>query len=252
MICGTEKFFISHNSEWKYIDDFAGLIDSLGFKPIVVEKEPNLGMDPDKKAQYYMQSSDIIIFIITKDAVDSAGRPHPKSNVAIEIGLAKEKFPPEKVIFVLEEEAETPTMVTATHIRVKSANYYRAIAELIKNIKSTFPEQRQEEQPAIGLDEIKRFIIFLLSKDTHGSAPRPVLLKLVDKYYSAGEQKFNIVRYELRKEGIIREGEIGLGRRYAHDLFLELTSLGWHLASKIVSEFEELKSEKMTEMEEED
>lgn len=106
------KIFVSHNSEWKFIGDFANLIDELGYYPVVVEKEPDLGLDPNEKSKHYMKLSDIVVFVITKDAIDSSGKPHPKSNVALEIGLAEEMFKSEQKIFFIEQDAKPPSMVT--------------------------------------------------------------------------------------------------------------------------------------------
>jgi len=228
------RIFISHNSDWKLIDDFADLIRVLEYYPVVVEKEASYGKDPYDKSKYYMNSSEMVIFVITKDAIDPSGRPHPKSNVAIEIGLAEEKFESQKKIFFVEEGAQTPTMVTKTYIPVKGGNYYKAIAQLINNIKSVLPHKQNEEVPyKMELDEPEKFIVLEMAKDTHGALPRPLLLKLLTEKFSLDERKFNIIRSVLRKKRIIREGEIAIGHDYSGDLYLELTHLGWELASEL-------------------
>jgi hypothetical protein len=228
------NLFISHNSEWKFIADFANLIGQLGYYPIVVEREPDLGLDPNEKSKHYLRSSDIVIFVITKDAIDFSGKPHPKSNVALEIGLAEQMFKPEHKIFFIEQDAKPPSMVAKTYISVQDGNYYGAIARLIQNIRSVLDLPKHEEPPPIEMDEITTFIISELAQDTHGALARPVLLQRVTQKFHISLTKFNLIRSQLRGKGIIVEGEIAIGHDYHGDLFLMLTSLGWDLADKIV------------------
>lgn len=227
------RIFVSHNTKWQFIDDFANLIRELGYYPVVVEKEPDLGMDPNDKSRYYMESSDMVVFVITKDAVDSSGRPHPKSNVAMEIGLAGDKFKPEKKIFLVEEDAQPPSMVTKTYIRIEQGNYYAAVAHLIRNIRSVLPCMEPEELPTVELDEMEECIVSELAKHAHGEEARPVLLELLAKRFSIDEKRFNIIRFRLKDREVIREGQIGIGHDHSGDIYLKLTGLGWRLASEL-------------------
>ena len=227
----SKRIFISHNTEWEFLDDFADLIRELGYHPVVVEKEADLGLDPNEKSKYYLFSSDMVVFVITKDAVDSQGRPHPKSNVALEIGLAEEKFKPDEKIFFVDEGAKPPSMVTKTHIPIQGGNYYKAIAHLIRNLKKIFPQVESRGKP--DLNVIERFIILELAKDTHGCLARPIVLERLEERFSTEEGRFNIVRHQLRDKGIITEGEIALGHKHYGDLYLMLTEFGWEIASAI-------------------
>jgi len=224
-----KRIFISHNSQWQHIDDFADLIRELGYYPVVVEKEPARGKDPKEKSKHYLDSSDMVIFVITKDAVEPSGKPHPKSNVAMEIGLADGKFEPEKSIFFLEDGAETPSMVTETYTRVRYGNYYRAIAELVRNIRSVLPHPQYEESPAVELSEVEKFIVLELARRW---LPRRLLRGLLDKKFSIDERKSNILIAQLKGKAVIREGEIAVGQEHSGDMYLELTGLGWELAAK--------------------
>jgi len=227
----SKRIFISHNTEWEFIDDFADLIRGFGYHPVVVEKEPDLGLDPNEKSKYYLFSSDMVIFVITKDAVDFQGRPHPKSNVALEIGLAEDKFKPEQKIFFVDEGAKPPSMVIKTHIPVQGGNYYKAIAHLIRNLKKVLPQVESREK--VDLNAVERFIILELAKDTHGCLARPVVLKRLEERFSMEEGRFNILRHKLRDKEIITEGEIAIGHNYHGDLYLMLTELGWEIASEM-------------------
>jgi len=211
------------------------LIRELGYYPVVVEKEPARGKDPKEKSKHYLDSSDMVIFVITKDAVEPSGKPHPKSNVAMEIGLADEKFKPEEKIFFLEVDAKLPSMVTATYIHVKEENYYRAIAQLIKNIKSVLPHPQYEESPAVELNEVDKFIVLELARRW---SARPLLRGLLNKEFSIDETKFNIHISQLKSKGVIREGEIAVGGDHSGDLYLELTEQGWELAAKLTEHTE--------------
>lgn len=227
------KIFISHSSDWPYINDFEELIRQLGYDPVVVEKKPSLGMDPGKKSRHYLVSSDLVVFVITKDAVDSSGKPHPKSNVAIEIGLAQEAK--KKQVFIVEAGARPPSMVTKTYISVEEGNYYRAIADLIREIVSALPrganlEASESPDQIKKLDKVEKRIIEELSKDAYGSAARPELLDLLGSELRIDEQAFNIARAQLRRKEIIVEGEIAGGHEYEGELYLMLTSRGWELA----------------------
>ena len=229
----SNKIFISHNSKWEFIDDFADIIRELGYYPVVVEKEPDLGLDPNEKSKHYLYSSDMVIFVITKDALDSQGRPHPKSNVALEIGLAEEKFKPDQKIFFVEEGAKPPSMVTKTYISVEGGNYIKAIAHLIRNIKEVLPHVETSEKEKADLNEVERFILSELAKDTHGCLARPVVLERLAQKFSIDEGDFNIVRHKLRRKRIITEGEIAIGHEYHGDIYLMLTGAGWDIASQM-------------------
>lgn len=227
-----KKVFISHNSGWDFINDFADLVSELGHYPVVVEKEPDLGLDPGAKSKHYMYLCDLIVFVITRDAVDSAGRPHPKSNVAMEIGLAEGKFKPEERIFWVEKDARPPSMVTDTYISVQDGNYYRAIAHLIRNIKIALPSAGPKDKETLDLDNEEKFVIDMLSTQTHGSLAKTPLLEAMRKEFEITDRQFNLIRFSLKQKRLITEGQTGLGHRYP-GIYLELTSLGWKIASKL-------------------
>lgn len=227
------KVFISHNSGWEFINDFAELVLELGYHPVVAEKEPDLGLDPGAKSKYYMDLCDLIIFVITRDAVDSAGRPHPKSNVAMEIGLAEGKFKPEQRIFWVEKDARPPSMVTETYISAQDGNYYKAIAHLIRNIKKALPSAEPKVEETFGLDNNEKFFIYMLSTQTHGSLAKPPLFEAMAKHLGIDERQFNLIRFSLKKKRLITEGQTGIGHKYSGSIYLRLTSLGWEVASTL-------------------
>ena len=228
-----KRIFLSHNSDWGFINDFAELVSELGYYPVVVEKEPDLGLDPGAKSKHYMYRSDLVIFVITRDSVDSTGKPHPKSNVAMEIGLAVEKFKPEQRIFWVEKDARPPSMVTETYIPVQDGNYYKAIAHLIRNIKKTIPSVEPKDEETFNLDDYEKFVVFMLSKQTHGSLARPPLFEVMSEKLGIDERQFNLIRFSLKKKRIITEGQTGVGHRYYGHIYLQLTDRGWEIASKL-------------------
>jgi hypothetical protein len=228
-----KKIFISHNSGWEFILDFAGLIYELGYYPVVVENEPNLGLDPGAKSKHYMYLCDLIVFVITRDAVDSDGRPHPKSNVAMEIGLAQEKFKPEQRIFWVEKDARPPSMVTETYISLQDGNYYKGIAHLIRNIKKAIPNALPEDKQTVSLDDHEKFVIYMLSTQPHGSLARPPLLEVMSKKLGIDEREFNLIRFSLKEKRLITEGQTGIGHKYSGHIYLQLTRLGWEVASTL-------------------
>ena len=130
----AEKVFVSCSSNWLQLAEFKELIATLGHEPIVVERKENLGKDPDDKSYHYMKQCDKIVFVITADAVDNNGKFHPTSNVAIEIGWAKDLFKDENKVYILVDEARQPSMINPTYIHFREGNYICAINQLIKEL----------------------------------------------------------------------------------------------------------------------
>jgi len=231
-----KRVFISHNSQWDRISDFAELIRQLGYYPVVVEKEPDRGKDPNAKSKHYLYQSDIVIFVITRDSVDGSGTPHPKSNVAIEIGLAEDRFPREKKIFFVEEGAKPPTMVTQTYIPVINGNYYVAISALIMNIRNAIPygkEASQSNYSSPELSAIAEYIIKKLTETADSALLRPELSLFVTKQLGIKPEEFNITLKVLQKKKLVRLGEMGYGSGHYGEYYVELTPSGVDVGLKL-------------------
>jgi len=104
------KAFIAHGKESPALIELRDFLDAMGLQPLIVEDQPSKGKAVDDKVEHYLGQADCAIILATADD-EIAGKSHPRQNVIHEIGLAQKTFP-ERIIYLLEENAEFPSNVS--------------------------------------------------------------------------------------------------------------------------------------------
>jgi hypothetical protein len=218
------KVFISHSSEWLEISNFEEFLQTLGYEPIIVAKQPDLNLNPDEKAQYYMKKSDYIIFIISRDAIDQKGNSHPRSNVAVELGWSQSIFRDDQIIYILVEDAKLPSMINKTYIHLKKGSYFSAISQLLRNLNFKKNAKACSDEK-IELTKSQFKIILLLANFPNTSSERSVVYNTLNANDNYSIVDFNLDINRLIELKFIIRGEIYTGM-HRGSYYIQLTTFG--------------------------
>lgn len=104
------KAFIAHGGESVALDKLSDFLNALGIDPLIVELKATKGKALDDKVEHYLGQADCAIILATGDD-EINGKLHPRQNVIHETGLAQKSFP-EKIIYLLENDAEFPSNIS--------------------------------------------------------------------------------------------------------------------------------------------
>lgn len=105
----NKKVFITHGGHPPILEKVERIVRTLGFNPIIVEREPSSGKAVDDLVKEQMRDCICSIVLATKDSQNEESS-YPRPNVIHEIGLAQEILD-DKVIYLKEAGVEFPSNV---------------------------------------------------------------------------------------------------------------------------------------------
>ncbi|MBU0999034.1 nucleotide-binding protein [Patescibacteria group bacterium] len=225
-----KKVFISHCSKWEHVDEFKEFVAALGFHPIIVNDEDNLGLSPNEKVKHYMNECGAIIFLLTKDTVGADKKIDIKSNVGIEIGLAEERFQKKEKIYCIIDDAKPPTMSSETYIHLTNKFCFKSIAKLVREINSAFSINNTDTNRT-ELNKFEKSLLIELSNNKGNMRRQKLNNSIVDK--KASKNMFDISINNLIYNGFVFEGETGPGGTEYKETYYELTGDGWQFVKAI-------------------
>ena len=113
-MASAKRLFLSHRAGLPWLPDFEEVLQEvLGIEPILLERQPRKGLAPRELAESYMKQCEGILFLLTRDLV-SGETWHPSTSVAIELEIARDVFPRERRIYMLEEGVKFSAMADLT------------------------------------------------------------------------------------------------------------------------------------------
>ncbi len=134
------SIFVSHGKFPPILDLIERFLIELGIEPVIVERQPSMGLSPNEKVKYYMQKCDAVLILATPDdKVTTSNGEHwqPRQNVIHEIGLAEHDIKKkDKIVFMKEKKTTFPSNINPTYIpfglRRLDAN---ALIALVRELK---------------------------------------------------------------------------------------------------------------------
>ncbi len=132
------KAFIAHEGETKALNKLKTFLDALGVKYLIAEIEPSNGRLVEPQVTCTYGDADFTIILATKGKLinKETGKPQMGTNVADELGRAREVFK-NKIILLLETGVEAHTNISGiVHERFKPQSMDKAFTKIVKELRN--------------------------------------------------------------------------------------------------------------------
>jgi len=138
MTTEAPKAFIAHEGETKTLNKLKNFLDALGVKYLIAEIEPSNGRLVEPQVTSTYGNADFTIILATKGKLinKETGKPQMGTNVADELGRAREVFK-NKIILLLETGVEAHTNISGiVHERFKPQSMDKAFTKIVKELRN--------------------------------------------------------------------------------------------------------------------
>lgn len=153
-----------------------------------------------------MDRCDKIIFIFTPDAVDKNGQIHPRSNVALELGWARDKFHEKDKIYILTENARMPSMINPSYIHLNRNDLFDSVSKIIKNLDMPHVASADSAHIDLRISENEKRCLEILQDSEDDSIWKDDLYKIMRKEYGIEPRDVKLIINSLIEGGFFNEG----------------------------------------------
>lgn len=223
--------------------DFKDLLEEFNIGSIImIPLSSDRGFTLEEKEKHYFDLADGALFIITPGS-ERLGSLYPSPSVTHEMGQAKQKFQqkPECVIYLVDENCETPAIDQKAYIafnRKDIRSIIAALTQLIKDLKTAgifrVTPISAQVKPQIKKADLEAFskrignqirqVLFDVSNRSDGAISDKDLTTLLQQKYHLNVQDINFIKRDLESFGVVIH-RVTTQPYYAN--FWWLSEIGW-------------------------
>lgn len=203
--------------------DFEDLLEDIGIKNVkLIPLSPNKGKTLEGKEDHYFGSAYGVLFIITP-RFTVEGKQHCSNSIAVEVGMAKTIFHnnPERIILLLEEGCEQPTVIQRAYIpfvRGDIRSIIKALTLMIKDLKAAGfinpipqPEEFDLKTLSEKLSNHAKAAVLHISKQKNMHIKYHDFDDYLKQEFKYDDQKINFLVTDLVDSGIMKWAQFGSG-----------------------------------------
>ncbi|GEM_PF-2289367 len=205
----------------------------------MIPLKPNDDATLAEKEARHFEGMDAAIFLLTPGS-DRSGSKYPSPSVNHEMGQAKQKFPPQRVIYLLQKGCNVAAIDQKPYIEFERDNIRSVIDAMTHLVKALavaglFPPKNKEAAPAtktatkVDIVELAnkvsplaaQYLIFI-SESSHGFCSSFDVMNRL-KLLKHSQQDINFAIVDLKRLGLITES----------NLWHYISSAGWDVAKTL-------------------